>query len=310
VQDEMIARSPHVDAAGNPTSSFIADRQKVWDLISSITRDKDCWTYVKPAQRARNGRMAFMGLHNRYLGPNNVDNMAAMAESKLATLQYAGEKKRWNWEKYVRAHSENHSILEGLVDQGYSGIDERSKVRHLMEGIKTDDYDSVKGTILSSAALRNSFDDCVTLYTDFIAQKKTTQNVTFNVSAFQADADDDEEEDGKTGKTGWTAPIQDRYYNNEQYGLFNKAQKAKLHELRLAREGNGKSSGSGKGRRRGKGGGSDMANLKRQISALTAALLPKDDDSQDRDDREDQAADNGNRDHPGLTRQQKKRKTD
>jgi hypothetical protein len=80
IQDKMIARAPHfsVNALGVrvPDPIFLANCEKVWDIISRIIREHLSWTYVKPAQRTRDGRMAYSGLYLHYLGPNNVDNMA------------------------------------------------------------------------------------------------------------------------------------------------------------------------------------------------------------------------------------------
>jgi hypothetical protein len=100
VYEEMIARAPHrVGGPGSDLSAtFTVDSAQVFEMIASITREHECWTYVKPAQRRRDGRKAFLALWNHYLGPNNVDNMASTAERKLATTTYAGEKKRWNFE--------------------------------------------------------------------------------------------------------------------------------------------------------------------------------------------------------------------
>mmetsp|Transcript_2969 Transcript_2969/g.4279 ORF Transcript_2969/g.4279 Transcript_2969/m.4279 type:complete len:91 (+) Transcript_2969:516-788(+) len=80
--------------------------------------------------------------------------MVSGAENKLKTTYYSGEKRRFNFKDYVRVHAEQNLILKELVEHGYSGIDERSKVRLLMEGIHTKEYDAVKTQILSSAALR------------------------------------------------------------------------------------------------------------------------------------------------------------
>jgi hypothetical protein len=49
---------------------------------------------------------------------------------------YNGEKKRFTWETYVRIHTEQHSVLNRLKDYGYAGIDDSSKVRQLLKGIK------------------------------------------------------------------------------------------------------------------------------------------------------------------------------
>ena len=109
-----------------------------------------------------------MGLKSHYLGENNVDNMSSRAEAKLKDTSYSGEKHRWNFEKYVKTHVDQHATLTGLVEHRYSGINDRSKVRHFMAGIKTKELDPVKTQIMASAALRNDFDACVNLYKDLL----------------------------------------------------------------------------------------------------------------------------------------------
>ena len=86
--------------------------------------------------------------------------MSTLAEAKLASTTYDGEKHHWNFEKYVKIHIDQHMILACMVGHGYSGIDERSKVCHLMNGIKTRELDPVKMRILSDAMLCNDFDVC------------------------------------------------------------------------------------------------------------------------------------------------------
>jgi hypothetical protein len=61
LQDEMIARAPHfslVASVRTADPAYLINREKVWDVIARITRSHDCWTYVKPAQRTRDGRKA------------------------------------------------------------------------------------------------------------------------------------------------------------------------------------------------------------------------------------------------------------
>ena len=234
-QDELIARSPIVDAAGNFLPTYLSDRTKVWELLSDITREKECWTYVRPAQKTRDGRMAFERLKGHYLGQNNVDNMSSKAEHTLTTTSYTGEKRNWNFEKYVRTHVDQHSILEGLVPFGYAGIDERSKVRHLLNGIKTSTLDNVKTRILSDANLRSNFDACVNLYQDFIKQSSAGQVRDVNIAAVTI-----------TPKTATNAEtvsfdvqpdmsVEDRYYKKKEYNNLSQAKKLGLKLLREKR---------------------------------------------------------------------------
>ena len=107
VQDEMLDRASHFTLGPNgiivPDPTYITNRKKVWEIIAKITRDQSCWTYFKPAQRTCDGRMAYEGLYKHFLGPNNVNNMASMAEDKLKTRTvYNGEQRRcWDFEKYI-----------------------------------------------------------------------------------------------------------------------------------------------------------------------------------------------------------------
>lgn len=80
--------------------------------VHDWAREHDCVTYMRDAIRTRDGRKAFMGIWNHYLGVNNVDNMSSAAEAKLRNTFYRGEKRRWDFEKYVRVHKDLHTILE------------------------------------------------------------------------------------------------------------------------------------------------------------------------------------------------------
>ena len=102
-----------------------------------------------------------------------MDNLSSGAEQNLELAQYSGENKRWNFGKYFRVHLDQHQIMTDLKEHGYSGIDERSNVRHLLKVIKTDALDAVKIQILSSSALRSDFTACVSLYKDFISRKSS-----------------------------------------------------------------------------------------------------------------------------------------
>ena len=56
-EDEMVVHAPILEG-GMMTVTFKTDRMKFWGLISAITRDLDCWNYVKSSQRTRYGRKA------------------------------------------------------------------------------------------------------------------------------------------------------------------------------------------------------------------------------------------------------------
>ncbi len=119
---------------------------------------------------------SYHALFNHYLGPNNVNNQSAALEKALTMISYNGEGHHWNFEKYVMAQKKCHQILEGLVCYGYSGIDPTTKVRYLMDGIKTKELDVPTGQILGNPMLLSNFDGLVMLYKDFNNQSKSSSS--------------------------------------------------------------------------------------------------------------------------------------
>ena len=304
-QDEMINRAPILNAAGNRTDTFITDNQRTWVIISEITRDKECWTYVKVAQRARDGRMAFRSLYNHYLGPNAVDNMANTAERKLVQTTYDGEKKRWNIEKYITVHTDAHHTLDGLRRYGYAGIDNRSKVRHFIDGIKTPSLDAVKTRIMSDVRLRNDFDQCVTLYKDMIEQQTAQERKSLNVSEVGTEGKDGQRGGQKKNQRGMVSAdqVEDRYYDAKEYQKLTSEAKQKLKRMREQR-------GHTPNAKKQKSQTKKFKLNKKDIRSIAAAISEtniNDDSSQSTSDDETETT--SNRTNRNLTRQQGRRRS-
>ena len=284
MEHEMVARAPilapgatgnatTLEANGPFTQSFITDRSEVWSKLAVIFGNSESWTYAKIARRTRDGRQCFRSVYNHYLGPNNIDHMASRAERKLRDSTYHGERRNWDFEKYVTTHKEQHHVLLSLETHGYKGVDERSKVRYLNDGIKTSRLDTVKATILSSSEYRSNFDKCVNLYKDFIEQ--SNGQLESNISAVKTGTSN-----SKPSGTVATSEITDRYYTVREYRTLTPEQKQKLHELRKKRK-----SASGNSR----------------VASVEA--------NQKRTEKQPDTDRDGNRNHPALTRQKKRAKS-
>ena len=111
--------------------------------------------------------------------------MANIAERQLRDVSYFGEKRNWTFKKVVTVHKEQYHILISLEKHAYKGIDERSKVRHLIDGVKTAKLDTIKATILYISEYSISFENRVMFYEDFIKQSKG--QLDMNVSSVKQD---------------------------------------------------------------------------------------------------------------------------
>jgi hypothetical protein len=309
VDQEMTERAPHT---GHP---FVNYRRKVWDIMSNICGKNSCFVYIKPALRTRNGRDAYMLLFDHFLGPNNVGNMASEADTKLTSTLYNGEKKCFTWETYVRIHTEQHSVINGLKDYGYAGIDDSSKVRHLLKGTKTTELDVFKVQVMASPSLRDDFAATVELYSAFIKQLKA-ENPQLNVSEVSfARGKAGKNSYGKRHSTGISnvsnAAVDDRFFEKHEYNALTPDQNNTLMLKRLKRGHVGKSH-TGDGNNNGKNNGKAVTikSLTRSIAALSTNIdkfsLP--DDNEYEDESSDEEEGTYNRSNAALTRQSKKKK--
>jgi len=224
---------------------------------------------MKAAEANKDRHQAFLLLRDHFLGRNNMDHLSTQAETKLTTLSYTGEGRRWNFEKYIKAHVDQHIILDGLRPFGYAGIDTRSKIRHMMNGIKTNSLEVVKTQILADTNLRGDFNACVNLFTDFIKQKDVASgNKTDREATISAVKVGNEKSGGEADMS-----VEDRYYTRQEYMRLSNAKKNGLRLKREARVQDDGQPSKKKPRKNKKGDGkpapaSTMNLSKRQIAAL------------------------------------------
>ena len=50
IQEELIMQAPIGTANGTYTPTFLTDRATIWEKLTGLTREHDCWTYICPAK--------------------------------------------------------------------------------------------------------------------------------------------------------------------------------------------------------------------------------------------------------------------
>jgi hypothetical protein len=120
--------------------------------------------------------LAFWLLYNHYLGAHNVDTLCTHAEIKLTTNVNHGETKWFNWERYMRIHMEQHVVLKGMMEYGYAGIDECTKVWYLLPGIKTSALTPCTANLMATPDIQNSFNQMAGAIKDFINHMKSNSS--------------------------------------------------------------------------------------------------------------------------------------
>jgi hypothetical protein len=241
---------PDAETLGPFASSFLVDRAEVWEKLAEILLPHDAFKVIKAVKKTRNGRLVDQLLFRHYLGPNNVGNMAGEAEQMLALVQYKGEMRHWNFEKYALMHLRQHLILEALVIHGYTGIDAGSKVRYLLNGIWCAELDAVRTRIMSDKDLHQDFARCVTLFKDFVKQSAQVARAQLGIAAMTVTPG------------GGQAKGEDRWYSIDEWRALPKDEQATIREAPAAR----KKKGGGKNPSKGgpkKGGLQKFGSVKK-----------------------------------------------
>ena len=331
---EMIARAPiledgdidpdqtalalkALEDSGPFCASFRIDMVTVWNILYEMFGQTPAWLHGQSTKKEKNGRKLFRLLFDHYLGAEHVTHQANKVEARIASLSYKGEQKNWGWDKYVDAHIEQHIIAKNLMPYGYSGIDERSKIRHLLAGISDPGLHPVTVNILAMREEDKTFTKCATMYTDFIRMSNPAgprQDRGRQISSVHTGRGggrgrggggrgdgrgrgrggarkDGVPDQADVDKVTWLEP---KYYPTKEYLKFNAAEKAWIHQNR--KDDKDKSP-------------------KRKVSAVRRSDDRRSDDAMDEsdngslfgDDDESVSSKRSNAKNPALARQQGKK---
>ena len=106
------------------------------------------------------------------------------------------------------------------------GIDPRSQVRHLIQGIKITELDAVQDQIMETASFRTDCDGCISVYKTFIVQRNNISSPDLNISGLESS-------NHKEG--GQKKRVEDVYYSKEEYKALSSDQITALYKKRQVR---------------------------------------------------------------------------
>jgi hypothetical protein len=126
-------------------NTFCINMVMVWNILYEMVGQTPAWLHVASTKKEKNDCKLYHLLFAHYLGSNHVNHLANKMEARLASLIYCCEQKNWDWSRYTDAHIQQHTIAKNLMEHGYSGLDEHSKVRLLLTGIQDNECGSAHG---------------------------------------------------------------------------------------------------------------------------------------------------------------------
>jgi hypothetical protein len=275
------------------------------------------WTHVKKV-KGKNGRQVWRILHATLLGGDRITATGSAIVTKLQSFRYEGDRKNFNFDKYVTLHIEQHNQHSDLTEYGVKPLDESLKIHWFQDGIKCTTLDAVKAVITTNKEKYSKFDAVKDSYVDFKrTMTPTIAPLTRQVAAVGTGRDGG----GRSRQTGCGAGqrtgdrkkglvaqseidkqthITVRDYSPDEHKRLTPAEKAKLWQLRNPN----KTPGTGPTRR-------DRNSSVASTSTSTTSSTPGKRHAEDSADKDEKPTDDAgwgrNRDNPVLGRQVRSR---
>ena len=114
------------------------DNAKVWKLLRSSLINTPPYNNISNFNGRKDGRAAWKSLLAAYQGTDYTERMRDSAFEVLNKSHYSGEKKTFNFEKYIGIHKSAHRKLIDAEYNGGRGLDEETKIQHFKLGIKAE----------------------------------------------------------------------------------------------------------------------------------------------------------------------------
>jgi hypothetical protein len=283
VEADMIARASHTHAL------FRYDNKKVYHLLESATRSTQYAATIKPFQRMKNGRGAFLALMTQYAGVDKWQAVIKTNENIIHNYVWKGQN-NFPLEKFVGQHRSAYVALESaqMHIPDYQLPSEHTRVGYLLDHIQCSDAE-LQATIASirsdPGGMRVNFEAAVAhiIPSDPVARRLATAGGGKRSAAQISTVDGDGTAEVSAmhfkqarGSTG----VELRWHNNTEFKALTQPQKDELREWREAnpeemKKSKKKSYGNnGPSKKGGKGQGTKSQSLsKKQVATLVASKV-------------------------------------
>ncbi len=246
---QLAASLETLESEGPFEPTFMADMVLVFHILHACWGKSSWWTHVKKV-KSKNGRQVWRILHAALLGGDRITATSRAIVTKLQSFKYEGDRKNFNFDKYVTLHVEQHNQHSDLTEYSVKALDESLKIYWFQDGIKCTTLDAVKAAINTNKEKYSKFDSVKDTYVDF----KRTMSPTLDPRTRQVAAVSTGRDGGgrscqtgrgagqRTGdsrKKGLVAQseidkqthITVRDYSPDEYKQLTPAEKAKLWQL-------------------------------------------------------------------------------
>jgi hypothetical protein len=154
--------------------SFLSDMVTVYKVLHACWGKSSWWSHVKKFGKTKNRQQVYRTLHTLLLGGQRVVSSGSTIVTKLQSFRYEGDRKNFNFDKYVNLHIKQHNQHADLQEYRVAPLAEKLKTLWFQDGIRDPSLNAVKASINANHANFTDFDSVKDAYVEF----KCTDNPT------------------------------------------------------------------------------------------------------------------------------------
>jgi hypothetical protein len=155
---------------------FVQDSAKVYDILHSSWGTLQPSTHVcSAATKTKNGRKVFRVLHTHLLGSQQLMMSGNAIMTRLQSLQYDGNRRNFDFNKYVALHVAGHNNHDDLGVYGVEPLTESLKILWFQNGITDKGLDAVWASIPAAPTSYTIFTAVQEAYVSFKLMQKATK---------------------------------------------------------------------------------------------------------------------------------------
>ena len=302
VPPPLLHRRPHSDMHGSVEGELIArldhtsplyrdDNQQVYHLLEEATRSTVYSASLKPFQRMKDGRAAYLALIAQHAGDDKWEKELKEQESLMKSRVWKGNS-NFSLERFIDQHRAAHISMQQCAEHvPFQLPDEHTRVRYLMDGIQCNDAElqaalaAIRMDTVGPNAKRNNFENAAAflLPTCPVAKKRKSNNTnrTATISGVGAEAGTK----AGVGKTG----VELRYYKKAEYKQLSEEQKVELKEWRaknVTLKTKKRKVGDGDGPQGDENDGAAKKKWRREVASVIREEIKKREDTAQKDQEE------------------------
>jgi hypothetical protein len=173
---QLAASLETLESDGPFEPSFLANMVTVYNVLHACWGKSSWWSHVKKFSKTKNVQQVYRTLHTLLLSGQGVVSTGSAIVTKLQSFRYEGDRKNFNFDKYVNLHVEQHDQHADIQEYGFAPLPKNLKTLWFQDRIRDLSLNAMKASINANRANFTDFDSVKDAYVEF----KRTVNPTYD----------------------------------------------------------------------------------------------------------------------------------